>query len=109
MNRFFQATALAGRLHLSDIPDHGLWEPSRIVYADGRELDPILTDRMMIRKVQTVEELDEVLKTSEGRAGSISLYVHEDLLGEAKRRWEEMRRELSTGAETYRGPNSESC
>jgi hypothetical protein len=55
INRFFRAAAMAGRLHLSDIGDHGPWDSSRIVYADEQELDLILQRMMVVRKVQTVD------------------------------------------------------
>lgn len=42
------------------------------------------------RVVRTVVELDAVLEES-GSPRAISLYVSEGLIGEAKRRWEEMR------------------
>lgn len=87
--RFFSATAMAGRLHLLDISDFGPWDSSRIVFHDEQEVDLILT-RMMIRKVQTIEELDDALKASENTPGSASFHVHESLLDAAKQRWEEM-------------------
>ncbi len=89
-SRFFRATALAVRLHLGDLPDHGPWDSSRIVYTDEREVDLMLPRMMMMQKVRTLEELDEALKVSEKALGSESLYVHEGLLDEAKSRWEEM-------------------
>jgi hypothetical protein len=39
---------------------------------------------MMARKVQTVAELDAALRESDGRPGSICLYVREDLLDAAR-------------------------
>ena len=75
-DRFFRVTALAGRLHISDLPDFGPWE--------------------VIRKVRTVEELDGAIGVSEGEPGSIGLYVHEILLNKARDRWEEMRESPST-------------
>lgn len=84
---------MAGYLHLLDIGDYGSWDSSRIVFNDEQDVDFILP-RMIIRKVLTIEELDEILKSSEIAPGSKSLYVHESLLEAAKRRWEEMRNHL---------------
>lgn len=88
--RFFSATAMAGCLHLLDISDFGPWNSSRIVFQDEQVVDVILI-RLIIRKVLTIEELDEALKASENTPGSASLYVHENLLDAAEQRWEEMR------------------
>lgn len=88
--RFFSATAMTGRLHLLDISDFGPWDSSRIVFHDEQEVDLILT-RLIIRKVLTIEELDEALSASENRPGSASLFVYDSLLEAAKPRWERMR------------------
>ena len=82
---------MAGRLHLSDLPDFDPWELSRITYTDEGEVDLILPRMVLIRKVRTVEELDEALRDSEEAAGSMGLYVRENLLEETKTRWEQAR------------------
>lgn len=55
--RFFHASAMAGRLHLLDIGDFGLWQPERIAYWDEATVDS-LAERMFYRKARTVEDLD---------------------------------------------------
>lgn len=91
-DRFFSATAMAGRLHVNDIGEYASWDPARIAYIVEHDLDAILP-RMVVAKVRTVAELDDLIVRSQGRPGSISMFVHEDLLGAARERWERMRTE----------------
>lgn len=92
-DKFFSATAIAGRLHMLDIGDHSPWDPARIAYTREREIDMSLP-RMGAVKVRTVGGLYAEISRSQGSPGSISLYVHEDLLYFARRRWERMRDDL---------------
>lgn len=90
---------MAGRLHMGDIGDHGSWDPARIAYIVERDLDAILP-RMVAVKVKTVGQLDTEIARSKDRPGSTTLYVHEDLLGVARARWERMREDLQSLGET---------
>lgn len=97
--RFFHGTAMAGRLHLLDIGDYGLWQPERIRYEDEEFLDAI-SARMTFQRAKTVQDLDAALESSRGKpgnlgpSGSITVWIIEDLLDAAKERWEEMRNGL---------------
>ena len=81
-DRFFHATAAAGRLHLSDIPDDGPWEPTRITYTRDRK-----ASELAAVKVRSVPELDTQIKSARDRSQPVSLWVHEDLLDVAHNRW----------------------
>lgn len=92
-DRFFSATAMAGRLHMVGIADPGPWNAARVAYIVERDLDAILP-RMVAVKVKTVGQLDAEIARAKDRPGSTTLYVHEDLLGVARARWERMREDL---------------
>ena len=86
---------MAGRLHLNGIGEHASWDPVRFLYWSERDVDAILP-RMVMAKVHTVAERDDLIVRSQGRPGSISMFVHEDLLDAARARWEKMREALDS-------------
>jgi len=89
--RFFRATALAGSLHLIDFSDWDPWEPRNIQYRNDAEVGWLMrTGASERRIVRTVAELDAALEESASPCG-IYLYISESLIGEAERRWEEMK------------------
>ena len=84
--RFFRATAVAGEMHLIDLPDWEPWEPSRIQYRDETEVEWLVRAGGDKRRViRTVAQLDAAIEESKP-AQSIYLYVHECLLDEARDR-----------------------
>jgi hypothetical protein len=91
--RFFRATALAGELHLIDFHDWDDWVLEKIQYRDEAEVSWLVrTGAGERRVVRTAAELDAAIEDSASPCG-IYLYVSESLIQEAKRRWEEMKRE----------------
>jgi hypothetical protein len=93
-DRFFSATVLGGRLHVRDMPDHGPWEPSRLRW-EPEEYVEIMLKAMMARKIQTREELEAVMEEPMGPSPTQYVWIHESLVDEACRLWEQMVADLS--------------
>jgi hypothetical protein len=93
MHRYFPATILGGRLHVRGIPDRGPWNPTKLEWADEAFVDILLSTRQADRKVQTREELEAVMKEPK-RAPTREVWVHESLVDDARRLWEQMAAEL---------------
>jgi hypothetical protein len=89
--RFFWATAREGRLCLPDIPPWDFLDAKRLLYRTTAEVDVLVRSGTVDRIARTVEDLSEALEASERDAGSVSLYIHESLLRNVARRWEERR------------------
>mgnify|MGYP002400174890 CR=1 FL=1 len=89
MARFFFGNAVWGCLRLRDIPDRGSWQPARIAYWDETYLDSISRLALIGQKACTVTELDDALTASRQAPGIRMLWIHEGLLDEAHRRWED--------------------
>jgi hypothetical protein len=89
-DRFFHATLLGGFLHVRDIPDWGPWRVESIEYTQESFVDAILRPGTRDRKVRTPEELQATLAEPRGPAPSRTLWMHESLLDEARRLWEQM-------------------
>ncbi|HLW47343.1 MAG TPA: hypothetical protein VKW09_06200 [bacterium] len=91
--RFFRARALAGNLHLLDFNDWEEWNSAKVSYRDEAEAEWLT--RMggnAHRMIRTPAELDSVLRESVS-ARVFHLYIGERLLDEARRRWEDMKRQ----------------
>jgi hypothetical protein len=89
--RFFRATAYTGELHLRDFHDWEDWNLERVEFRDETEVSWLMrTGAGERRIVRTVAELDATLKETTAYR-SVSLYVSERLIDDAKRRWEEMK------------------
>lgn len=88
MARFFLGNAVWGCLRLRDIPDRGSWDPDRIAYWDETYLDGISRLALIGQKVRSMAEMDEALAASRQAPGIRMLWIHEDLLDGARRRWE---------------------
>jgi len=92
-DRYFPANILGGRLHVRGIPDWGPWDPSRLEWDDEAFVDILLSTRQADRKVQTREELEAIMKEPK-RAPSREVWMHESLVDEARRLWEQMAADL---------------
>ncbi len=88
-DRFFPATILGGRLHVRGIPDWGPWNPSRLEWADEAFVDMLLSKDQADGKARTREELDAIMKEPK-RAPTREVWMHERLVDEARRLWEQM-------------------
>lgn len=89
--RFVKATALAGVLHLVDFNYWEKWDSERIRYRDEAEASWLKRiGGVEHRMIRTVAELNAALEESVS-ARVFHLYISENLLEEAKHRWEEMK------------------
>jgi hypothetical protein len=89
-DRFFPATVMGGRLHVStgDSP----WDLSRFDWWREDELDLILS-KGYGEKIRTLEELEAALRAPMKVAPTRSLWIHESLKGRHSRVWRELRRQ----------------
>lgn len=87
MAKFFFAAAVWGRLRLRDVPERGAWDRGRIAYWDETYLDGIARLADMGRKVRAASDLDDAIAASHQAPGIRALWIHEDLLDHAERRW----------------------
>ncbi len=90
-DRFFSATVIAGRLHILGLSQGGPWDPSRLEWRDEPGLDTLVNPRAGDRKVTTWEALETLVKAPTGAIPTRFLWIHENLLAEARRLWETMR------------------
>ncbi len=81
--RYFSATAMCGRLYVQGIPDRGPWDPWQLVYYSEEIIDKIMQPLAGDRKVQTAEELAEVVRASERGLPTIKVWIHDSLEGTA--------------------------
>ncbi len=93
-DRFFPATILGGHLHVRGIPDWGPWDSARLEWDDEVFVDILLSTRQADRKIRTREELETVMKEPK-RVPSREVWMHESLVDEARRLWEQMVAELN--------------
>jgi len=85
--QFFKVRAQGGNLYLWDIGVGGSWDPSLINYQTEDEVNWLIRVGTGPHwRVNTVHELDHVLVASQKGSLAITLYVHNSLLGEVKRR-----------------------
>lgn len=92
-DRFFAATILGVHLHVRGIPDWGPWDPSRLEWRNKEFVDMILSEITGDRKVRTRDELDAAMKEP-GTSPTRYLWIHESLVDEARRLWEQMAADL---------------
>jgi hypothetical protein len=86
-DRFFSATVVAGRLHILGLPRGGPWDPARLEWREASEVDTLVNPRAGDRKISTREGLQAIMTPS--ATPSRFLWIHESLVGEARRLWEE--------------------
>ncbi len=88
-DRYFPVTILGGHLYIRGIPDRGPWNPSRLEWDDEEFVDVLLSTRQADRKVRTRDELEAVMKEPK-RAPTREIWMHESLVDDARRLWEQM-------------------
>jgi hypothetical protein len=96
-DRYFPATILGDHLHVRGIPDWGPWDPARFEWQPEGFVDMILSPITRNRKVRTREELEAVMKEPLGPAPTRYVWLHESLVDESHRLWQEMSTELRLG------------
>ncbi|HLW48527.1 MAG TPA: hypothetical protein VKW09_12245 [bacterium] len=92
MARFFFGAAVWGRLRLRDIPDWGRLGTHHIVFWDETYIDGVSRLALAGEKVRSMAELDEAIASSFDMPGIRPLWIHEDLLPELERRWDQPRK-----------------
>lgn len=85
--RYLAATAMGGRLFVQGVNDPGSWDAARLVYWDAAAVDKVYHPLAGDRKVETAEELLEVLRVSERGLPAIKVWIREDLQTLARRVW----------------------
>jgi hypothetical protein len=93
-DRYFPATIMGGHLHVRGIPDRGPWDPARLEWEGEAFVDMILSPITGDRKIRTPEELEAVMKEPLGSAFTRYVWLHESLVYDARRLWEQMVAEL---------------
>ena len=94
-DRYFPATILGGRLHVRGIPDWEPWDPARFEWADEEFVDMLLSKNPGDRKARTREELEAIMKELLTMAPTREVWMHESLMDEARRLWEQMAADLN--------------
>jgi hypothetical protein len=94
-DRYFPATILGGRLHVRGLPDWGPWNLSRLEWADEAFVDMLVGIDPIYRKAGSREELEAVMKEPRGVSPTREVWIHESLVDEARRLWEEMVADLN--------------
>ena len=87
-NRFFSATVIAGRLHILGLARGGPWTPGRLEWREESVLDFLVNQRAGDRKIASREELEAIIQAPAGAMRTRFLWIHEDLVEEARRLWE---------------------
>jgi hypothetical protein len=93
-HRFFPGTILGGHLHVRGIPDRGPWDPARLEWADEAFVDMFVGTDPIHRKTRTREELEAVVAEPRGVSPTREIWLHESLVDDARRMWEQMVAEL---------------
>ena len=93
--RFFPATILGGHLHVRGIPDRGPWDPARLEWESESFVDMFVGVDPIHRKARTREELDAVMREPRGMSPTREVWIHETLVDEARRLWEQMAADLN--------------
>jgi hypothetical protein len=93
-DRYFPATILGGRLHIRGLPDRGSWNPTKLGWADEEFVDMFVGTDPIHRKARTREELEAVMKEPRNMSPTREVWMHESLVDEARRLWEQMAAEL---------------
>ncbi len=87
-DRFFSATVIAGRLHILGLARGGPWTPGRLEWREESVLDFLVNQRAGDRKITSPEELEAIIQAPAGTMRTRFLWIHEDLVEEARRLWE---------------------
>jgi hypothetical protein len=87
-DRFFSATVIAGRLHILGLARGGPWTRGRLEWREESVLDALVNRRAGDRKVTSREELEAIIQAPAGEVRTRFLWIHEDLVEEARRLWE---------------------
>ncbi|HKV44484.1 MAG TPA: arsenate reductase ArsC [bacterium] len=87
-DRFFAATILGGRLHVTGVPDWGPWDSSRIDRFPEEQI--VIVPETGDRLVRTREELETIIIAPTGVAPTRRIWIHGRLEDEARRIWEGM-------------------
>ncbi len=87
-DRFFSATVIAGRLHILGLALGGPWTPERLEWREESVLDSLVNRRAGDRKVASREDLEAIIEAPAGVMRTRFLWIHEDLVEEARRMWE---------------------
>ncbi len=93
-HRYFPATILGGHLHVRGLPDWGSWNPTKLEWADEEYVGMFVGVDPIHRKARTREELEAIMKEPR-RAPTREVWMHENLVDEARRLWEEMVADLN--------------
>lgn len=79
-DRYFMATAMAGRLYVEGLVGRG-WDRSRLTFQNEAAVDLIVQARMIDRKVRSLGELCLVLEESQALwVPAIAVWIREDLV-----------------------------
>lgn len=87
--RFFGAAIDSGRLRVRGIPDRGPWDPTLLEWASETEIDATPAAAAGDRKIRTREDLEIVMREPGGPASTWFLWIHESLVEDARRVWEQ--------------------
>lgn len=87
-DRFFSATVIAGRLHILGLARGGPWTPGRLEWREESVLDSLVNQRAGDRKIASREELEAIIQAPVEAMRTRFLWIHEDLVEEARRLWE---------------------
>lgn len=92
-DRFFSATVVPGRLHILGLARGGPWNAARLEWRQEPEVDVLMNPRAGDRKVATKEELEAIVMAPTARTRF--LWIHESLVGDARRLWERANEETA--------------
>ena len=88
--RFFSAAILAGRLHVLGVPQWGPWDAARVELRAEDEITCSMNETAGDRKIRTPEELEAIMRAPTGATPTRRIWIHESLVAEARRLWEQM-------------------
>ena len=86
-DRFFPATIMGGRLHVTGAGEGRPWDSSQLDWWREDELDLILAKGEYGEKIRTPEELETVLRPPITVAPARRVWIHESLEDDARRLW----------------------
>jgi len=85
---YFTATAIRGRFMVQGISARKHWDSKHLVYWDDSIVDTAMNVSAGDRKVYTVQELQEIIDTSESGDNVIQIWIHEALEDVVRYLWE---------------------
>ena len=92
--RFFSAAILAGRLHVLGVPQWDPWDSARLELRAEEEINCSMNETAGDRKIRKSEELEAIMRAATGATPTRRIWIHESLVAEARRFWEQMAAEL---------------